>query len=346
MTNQEVAEIVNSEKQGYLNSLKKYYKTNDINLIFFFLIKNIFVTISGLDFYVVSTPGVYGFEDFLYYLSSNLEKTSTSFNVLANKLMCLYDITLDDEKVKKLFEYEDKRINNFIKLSYIKKQYSEKPIWVNKKDGENITLLEKTPVGLSEDNLNVKYKDILDNLNEFSYEVNDESDEDYLELAKRAKANGEKVYSKQDSIFLYLSMMSDENTLGVKSGQPKDILEENLKQFRVWGPINRSASDCCSAPGGVGPCRMLYCNCNEGGNDIAYSEYSEWFSGECEECRKKIKDKSHAIRFPMVTGGWRGCFCSKECMKKGYFTQDEKEYSLLQRTLENLKTYGIMDRVE
>jgi hypothetical protein len=338
LSSKKVAEILENEDKDFLSFLKKYYKTNDVNYIFLLLLQNIFVKNKSLEFYINNVKNVYGYEEMLIFIDKTLDKKSTNFNVFAEKIMFIYDVTLDEEKINRLKDSDSERIKNYIRLKYVKKEFAKKPNWVTKKEDENITLLEKTPVGLSEDNLNTKFKNILENINEFSYTTNDDNDEDeYNKLMK-----GEELISKQDSIFIYLSHMADENDL--KKIKNKEYYDEYQREFRVWGPINRSASDCCSAPGGIGPCRMLYCCCNEGGDDREYNEFAEWFSGECDNCSRKIINKSCAIRFPLVTGGWRGCYCSVSCMKELNSNLDQKDFDLIKRTVENIKSYGIMDR--
>jgi len=39
-----------------------------------------------------------------------------------------------------------------------------------------------------------------------------------------------------------------------------------------------------------------------------------WFTGNCDNCLKKIKKMEYAVRKPIFTGGWNGCFCSFKCV--------------------------------
>lgn len=39
-----------------------------------------------------------------------------------------------------------------------------------------------------------------------------------------------------------------------------------------------------------------------------------WFTGSCDHCRKKILKMVHAVREPVFTGGWKGCYCSWDCV--------------------------------
>lgn len=43
----------------------------------------------------------------------------------------------------------------------------------------------------------------------------------------------------------------------------------------------------------------------------------EWFLGYCERCRRTVLAPCHAVRYPILTGGWVGCFCSTRCARYG-----------------------------
>lgn len=80
--------------------------------------------------------------------------------------------------------------------------------------------------------------------------------------------------------------------------------ERDLERFRQFGPA-------CEGE------RMLW---SEGVvqdfDDLDTSTACGWFTGSCDECGKRIQNKQCAIRQPREGGGWRGCFCSFDCLKK------------------------------
>ncbi len=123
------------------------------------------------------------------------------------------------------------------------------------------------------------------------------------------------------------------------SPSESSILDELIRRY---GPINEIEDiECSSHPMNSDsksidtgtekkgfPCQMLYCMCREtdelgtetfetfeapDGND---GNFVSWFNGICIECHCKIKKLEHAVRFPVEDGGWIGCFCGFECMKK------------------------------
>lgn len=67
-----------------------------------------------------------------------------------------------------------------------------------------------------------------------------------------------------------------------------------------------------------GGCRMFYCNeFNDYlEDDVMDLEFSNWFVGHCDFCGKNIPIYDWAIRRPLPSGGWRGCYCSHECLER------------------------------
>lgn len=102
---------------------------------------------------------------------------------------------------------------------------------------------------------------------------------------------------------------------------------------RYYGPQNaKIGKKCCSFDG---RCRMLECKCDSG----------EWFNGYCDECLSSIRDISHSIRYPLKNGGWRGCYCSIECMIKK-FSEKKRSFAKINNLKTFLSTVGIYDRME
>ena len=82
-----------------------------------------------------------------------------------------------------------------------------------------------------------------------------------------------------------------------------------LDPDRIFGPKNAILGKECSE-GIKGGCRMLTCMCKED------EEEDFWFEGVCDTCLKRIRNCSHALRYPTEHGGWLGCYCSLECLVK------------------------------
>jgi hypothetical protein len=158
----------------------------------------------------------------------------------------------------------------------------------------------------------------------------------------------------------------------------QENIDLDIHNFRTYGPLNHFdndddrddsvGGDPCSKHGG---CRMLTCNdfatydndqdlYNPEGADRAqlieqFSDFStvgatdgfravdeeliDWFTGVCQECHEKILKKHYALRIPQLDGGWKGCYCSFECMEND--TEDLDTFSSRMKT--QLQKYGIYD---
>lgn len=325
VTEKDIASIINDKDPKFKDKLRKIYKEKDDNLIFIYLLLNIYSQIKGLKYYYENTNLMSIFD--LINLLINTIGNNSNFTIYANKIFLISDKTsLNKEDIEYINTTDNNMLKEFIKLKF-KNQIIEKqikPKWISKKEDENITLLETTPTGYGDEDINVKYKEIYDKMFELEGEEDMESNI--------------KGFNVKDCLFIYLN-----NVLDYK-GEDQTKLKQTIKEFRVWGPINRSPTDCCSSPGGKGPCRMLYCCCNEESVDTEYRDYVDWFTGECDKCEREITNKSYALRIPLVGGGWSGCFCSKKCMEDYYDVEDLKEKYLIEKFINDIYEIGIMDR--
>ena len=126
--------------------------------------------------------------------------------------------------------------------------------------------------------------------------------------------------------------------------------------FMEHGPVNTIYSDSvpsfqyeCTKYGG---CRMLLCTEFEQQypdsdeidimTDFDLIKPQHWFTGTCQACTRYIKHEHYAIRKPLQHGGWRGCFCSFECLE----TSIDNEHSavMIDRMSEQMHEIGIRDR--
>jgi len=169
----------------------------------------------------------------------------------------------------------------------------------------------------------------------------------------------------------FLHMKEDErntllNELHFVNEEVKLTLNSDL--FRIFGAclptpgkiLTRTSYDPCRMRGG---CRMLTCWEHENinpitGDDIVENPIGqrllhtiEWFTGECQntDCKNVIDYKHFAIRIPMVTGGWKGCYCSFNCIKQ-VVMMDNVVLRKLIKHFENMykvdvdSEYGILHR--
>jgi len=135
-------------------------------------------------------------------------------------------------------------------------------------------------------------------------------------------------------------------------------LQTDVDVFRVLGPCHPKVGQYgldtndpypCRRWGG---CRMLTCVENETEDDEERLRYShpemiEWFTGSCDRCSKTILKKYWAFRILLESGGFKGCYCSKEhavldCIDWG----QPGAKMLTEKALTELTLTGIYDRDE
>ncbi len=126
-------------------------------------------------------------------------------------------------------------------------------------------------------------------------------------------------------------------------------LQEDDDIFRVLGPANPLFGSEVEQMS-FGGCRMFTCNVFDYDDDE--NEYFDWFTGNCEICRKKIRNRYHAVRIPKPMGGWVGCFCSFNHVRDGLGNDelDTARPDIASRTMidiveREIKRIGIQDRV-
>lgn len=114
----------------------------------------------------------------------------------------------------------------------------------------------------------------------------------------------------------------------------------NLDVFRAYGPVNaRQGTD------------YSHLNDNQGepdrdkiyGGERMFTE-KDWFTGNCFICLRRIRSYHHALRRPYVQGGWSGCFCSFECLRKTIDQEDEILHGIVTMIEKDILSYGIQDR--
>ena len=184
---------------------------------------------------------------------------------------------------------------------------AEKPEWVNLKSGETKDVLDYD----NWRNLEVKNipkldtDTIVDMLRENFNIKDEEADEDIDEHTLTEIAN---TALKSSSVS---SLMDSQFNSEVKYPADPD---------RMFGPVNkRNDGEECVSGVVKGGCRMLSCRCRD--FDQSSDEEPEdndpdgWFEGICDGCNRKIEDISWCLRYPIIGGGYVGCFCSITCFK-------------------------------
>ena len=275
---------------------------------------------------------IYGIND-LSDIITIMEKTiiynsKMEFSLLYSKILSAFDKELSLEELDFLvnksyddvydFNIDISEKINFLRDIMMKMNYADVPKWVSIKKGENLSLLNTVSSGQALDEV---YR---------SQTIRNVMEEHHSLFQKLSV----KVDNKDilESVQSYLTAHGDQE--GIDSlGEPS----------RIFGPPNAVKNrNCCSSPSG-GPCRMLECECIVD-NELLVD--TKWFRKYCQQCKKIIRDKSHAIRYPRHDGSWLGCYCSFDCMVENRGIEDENEELFKMRALEfTLYEKGIMDRL-
>jgi len=136
----------------------------------------------------------------------------------------------------------------------------------------------------------------------------------------------------------------------------KTISDEDY--FRILGPTNLipyndfSRWERCSAYGG---CRMFTCIEQHNSDDFDEEIIEDalnldhkydllWFTGNCQVCNYVIDNPCYALRKPLVTGTWYGCYCSFKCLLQDIPEDDEPSLAMVNSLNSALHEIGITDR--
>lgn len=99
---------------------------------------------------------------------------------------------------------------------------------------------------------------------------------------------------------------------------PDDVLEKvffskdkNTEAKKVLGLLNPFTYK----PAEGESSRMYFCNTFLKEDEFGIKDV-DWFTGNCDYCNKKIRHYYQAVRKPVITGGWIGCYCSWSHVRK------------------------------
>lgn len=134
-------------------------------------------------------------------------------------------------------------------------------------------------------------------------------------------------------------------------------LADDEELFALLGPVNTIVDSDLTDDEGLcqkyGGCRMLCCIEFEdfltSGNEVIYpiDQYkpTDWFTGHCQVCHLRIHRPSHALRMPLDHGGWKGCYCSEQCLRKDIPSKNKLVEELINEVMIQLNKIGIQDRI-
>ena len=290
-------------------------QTNDIDVVFITAVEAFVCLPSDLRYIIRNCSYI---SDIKFIMSQIMDNLSFS-QIMINLLYAYEDKMTNDDLIdlkEHLDMYESKTRKKYPSvMNYIERNMklkAKKPNWVSIQEGENKSYLNNVSLGLDQDKKEV-----------FMKQVQEES--------KKLNVKGD----MQDFVDLFSSSISD-------------IIDKDTsytKSFRVWGPENSFLDrDCITNFGGKGPCRMLSCLCRDAEENEGELP-SDWFTGKCDVCNRIIEDISHAVRYPVKGGGWKGCYCSFKCISDDPPYQMNKEDQVrLKSVQKRIDEVGIMDR--
>lgn len=290
-------------------------ETNDIDVAFITALEMFVCTREDLRYLVKNCSYITDIKFMINQIISNV-----SFSQIMPNLLYSYEDKMTNDDLIDLKEhldiYESKTGRKYPSvMNYIERNMkikAKKPVWVSLNDGENASYLQNISLGLD-----LESKDIfMDQLEEESEKLN-------------VNIDVKKIISEF-------------------STNISDIIDKDAsysKSFRVWGPENRfSNRDCSANPEGKGPCRMLQCLCRDAEENEGEIP-SEWFTGKCDACKRYIEDMSHAVRYPVKEGGWKGCYCCFKCVSDTPpYQMNKQDQVRLKGIQQRIDEIGIMDR--
>ena len=139
----------------------------------------------------------------------------------------------------------------------------------------------------------------------------------------------------------------------LKNMKEQDLDTDRLL-FWIYGPNNPLVSQdlTLNTPSAkFAGCKMFLCDLFDYNFDEGYLE--DWFLGYCEECMLRIQHRHYAVRMPRPHGGFEGCFCSFDCVRKRleFIEATRNEPDLLTHAMidgfdKKIQEVGIQDRTE
>jgi hypothetical protein len=233
----------------------------------------------------------------------------------------LYMLT---EDVDEEFHYENEKLRDFLREQF---QTNYTPIWVHPREKESLKAFDVIPVVIAVDLL-------VEKLRSAKLKIAHAGERDIL-AARYSLAKTEEKYKMLDLA-------------------EAPYIDDDTKAFMEWGPVNTTLTEHpdlysltheCRKYGG---CRMLLCNeyQTDVWSDIMEDDHGmnsvDWYIGYCITCGTDIEKRHHSLRKPQEGGGWKGCYCSFQCMEDQYDSSITK--SMLKETERQIMEYGIRDR--
>lgn len=315
---------------GQLDHLTRLFTDVTISYAAQLLVSKTFIEEKPLEYYMTHLIN-YDNSPITLLAAKNLEQF---FTVSNHTWAYLFEISVENEIHK---GYTNHLIKDYIETKMVESsKYLSAPEWI-------INEYDYLP---NMNELNIEYKIPVKTIDQLLVDLSDTQDEmDQIEnYYNSLNENDQKImldkYSKQ---------------------KYRQQLNFNNELFKIYGPANtqiaRDLTDehICSKYG----CRMLLCreleiqeiNHDEVDDfDVNYEidnyDKSDWFTNQCDKCFNHIQFRHYAVRLPLHTGNWLGCYCSWKCVRDTLSDTDVVEHELINIFEEQLLKIGIQDRRE
>jgi len=199
----------------------------------------------------------------------------------------------------------------------------------------------KTDRIVTEQDLNVKFQELVNNITPISQEglaeevynsISQYSNDITLEKMERliSQANIQEQHTLANAI----AIMNHKDSDAIPYFGPANPIQFSLSG---WDENNIDTY--------VTSERMLLCDFydhDENGEDI------EWYTGSCDKCGFRIRNICHCVRMPVISGGWEGCFCSWKCTtdytESSYYDDSILINDLIALYSKQLSEHGMYER--
>ena len=144
----------------------------------------------------------------------------------------------------------------------------------------------------------------------------------YIEYLKDANNDEETLEKVRAALTVQYDNMTDEQWHDELNRfiyvEYNKFVYTDINFFRWLGPANPLQIDGRDYDSGTidsefGGCRMFISEHYDYNEDDMI--YDDWFRGACDSCHKRIRQRHHAVRMPIPSGGWQGCYCSCLCLR-------------------------------
>lgn len=268
--------------------------------------------------YIINTIDVPEYDYIIEYIIQHKEKLL--FSVMYENINFCFSKKLTCSLIQKQIHlarlYDNDTVENYLEMKqYQLDEFKPKPNHVYVKEGESRSMLETVDQG--QDQTKLQIKDDLSTLSD--------------KYIKSLSFNTKNEFNIEEALNIFMATRAE--------GLNSDTSHVNIRN-RLWGPVNAIPNrNCYNNKNGIGPCRMLNCECKEEENET-------WFTGCCNECNSKIRNISYAVRFPLEKGGWLGCYCSFECIRKSPPVGINENIDIIMTSvIDTLQKDGIFDRI-